>query len=109
MAGSNSDIFHRIDDSDALQDFLTQAVYDALLLLQPLQNNIPYARDAVDRMRVTVDTGGSVGTFLYFANANNYVSYYGGNGTGNSVDPREQLELQSQVNINSALNRWTIT
>jgi ribosomal protein S6 len=109
MAGSNSDIFHRIDDSDALQDYLTQAVYDAVLLLQPLQNNIAYARDINDQMRVIVSNQANVTVAATnFWNNGTYVGYYGASSV-TSVDPREQLELQSQANINSAINRWTIT
>lgn len=95
--------------TDIASETLAQALYDVILRLQPLQNTIPYARDASDQMRVVVSSGSITSNTSTLWNNGTYQSYYGGTGAIQSVDPREQLELQSLTNMNLLRQRWQIT
>lgn len=110
-AGYHATIPYGFDGTNAYPvntDTIVEALYDALVRLQPYQNALPYARDTADQMR-TVVSSGSINATQYWGNVGTEPVYYGTGGP-NSVDAREALELQSQTNFNLIRNgRWVIT
>lgn len=69
----------------------------------------PYARDAGDRLRVLIDTTSTVnvGT-VWWGNTATYPTYYG-IGAPVSMDPREDMALQSRISFQQARSRWVVT
>lgn len=97
----------QMQTSDPVAQVIASAVYDAQVRLQPYQNAQPYARDINDQMRVVIGSGTVTAMTQVWGNQSTYPSYYGTGGP-NSVDPREQLELQSIDNFNNTrTSRWT--
>lgn len=86
---------------NAFEDVATDA------LLRRLLNNVNFAKDINDRMRVIVDN--TLSLYQYRANsttANTYRNWYDPNAI-NMVEDREQLQMQYKGDAKRSRERWT--